>query len=63
MYTFRLAHGGGYVAHVGCGSRHGHWDSTNFSHVITRPQITLHCADPDPPHRATTTLNGTCSVS
>ncbi len=62
-YTFRLAHGGGYVAHVGCGISHGHWDSANFSKVITGQQVTLHCADPDPPHPVTTTLHGTCSQS
>ncbi|HEY1919693.1 MAG TPA: hypothetical protein VGH27_29330 [Streptosporangiaceae bacterium] len=60
-YTYPLAQGGSYVVHVGCGGTSRHWDSTNYSGVISSPSVTLRCADPAATPPPGKTLNGHCT--
>jgi hypothetical protein len=45
-YSFRLAHGGSYAVHVGCGGTAHHWASSNYSPLLSNPAVQLRCDDP-----------------
>jgi transcriptional regulator with XRE-family HTH domain len=62
-YTYLLAQGGSYVAHVGCGGTSHHWDSANYSTVISTPSVTLRCDDPRATPPPGQTLTGHCARS
>ena len=62
-YTYLLAQGGSYSVHVGCGGTSRHWDSANYSGVISTPSVTLRCDDPPATPPPGKTLNGRCARS
>jgi transcriptional regulator with XRE-family HTH domain len=62
-YTYLLAEGASYVVHVGCGGTSRHWDSANYSGVISTPSVTLRCDDPRATPPPGKTLTGRCARS
>lgn len=45
-YSFRLAHGGSYSVHVGCGGSAHRWASKNYSPLLSSLAVRLRCDDP-----------------
>jgi transcriptional regulator with XRE-family HTH domain len=42
-YTYRLAHGGSYAVHVGCGGTAHNWASSSYSPLLSSRTAHLHC--------------------
>jgi len=45
-YSYLLPHGGSYAVHVGCGGSAAHWDSRNYSPLLSSRTADLRCDDP-----------------
>ncbi len=58
-YSFRLAHGGSYAVHVGCGGTARRWASSNYSPLLSSTAVLLLCHDPTSAGNA----RGQCSVA
>lgn len=59
-YSYRLADGGSYAVHVGCGGTAQNWASKNYSPLLSQPNVRLHCYDPVRAAAPGTTPTGTC---
>ena len=62
-YSFLLHHSGSYSVHVGCGGTASHWDSRNFSPVLSRRVANLRCDDPRGPSTHGAGPPGRCTVA
>lgn len=62
-YSFLLHHSGSYSVHVGCGGTASHWDSRNFSPVLSRRVANLRCDDPRGPSTHGAGPRGRCTVA
>lgn len=62
-FTYLLADGGSYAAHVGCGGTAQHWASKNYSPLLSQPNVRLRCYDPVREAPPGTTPTGTCKAA
>lgn len=58
-YSYLLSGGGSYSVHVGCGGDAAHWDTRNYSPMISARRVNLLCSDPAMAGRGSTP-RGTC---
>lgn len=62
-YSYRLAHGGSYVVHAGCGGTASDWYSRSFSALLSRRVAALRCDDLATSSAGLLETRGTCRLS